>query len=158
MDPRITWIVAYVRDHVAEPLTVAGLAARVNLSPSRFSHLFRVDVGVSPVQFIRAVRMARARLLLERTFLTVKEVMTLVGCSDPSHFSRDYRHAHGMAPRQWRNAYGERRPGYDAPAAPDPSAAAGDTTDSAHVRQKSLKGRKRAREPGTLSYRQTPAS
>ena len=109
MDARIAWAVAYMRTHFAEPISVDRLAARVNLSRSRFAHLFRRDVGVSPAHFLRGVRMARARLLLERTFLTVKEVMTLVGCSDPSHFSRDFRRVHGKAPRHWRTAYGERR-------------------------------------------------
>ena len=46
--------------------------------------------------------MLRARVLLERTFLPVKEAMALVGCHDPSHFSRDFRWFHGVAPRQCR--------------------------------------------------------
>ena len=46
--------------------------------------------------------MERARLLLERTFLSVKEVMTFVGVNDPSHFSRDFRRRHGVAPTSFR--------------------------------------------------------
>ena len=52
--------------------------------------------------------MERASVLLERTFLSVKEVMAQVGCTDPSHFSRDFRRHHGFAPREWRNAVGSR--------------------------------------------------
>jgi AraC-like DNA-binding protein len=147
MDPRIAAAVDYIREHLAEPITIGGVAARVNLSSSRFAHLFRVDVGIPPTQFIRAVRMARARLLLERTFLSVKEVMTLVGCNDPSHFTRDYRAVHGMPPRQWRNAYGERR---RTSADGHEGSAAG--AGLAHVRQKSPRQRKRPREPGPVSY------
>ena len=102
MDTRIESALAQMEQHLAEPLSIATLAAGVNLSPSRFAHLFRREVGASPVRYLHVLRMLRARLLLERTFLSVKEVMALVGCNDPSHFSRDFRSFHGAAPRSVR--------------------------------------------------------
>ena len=65
---------------------------------------------------LRALRMERARLLLERAFLTVKEVMAFVGINDPSHFSRDFSRHHGVAPSACANAAGPRKYG---PAAAD---------------------------------------
>lgn len=85
-----------------EPLRVPELAARVNLSPSRFRDLFSAQTGVGPAQYLQGLRLRRARLLIERTFLTVKEVMALVGYNDPSHFSRDFRRYHGVAPSSLR--------------------------------------------------------
>jgi AraC-like DNA-binding protein len=157
MDPRVTWAIAHIRQHLADPVSIPQLAAHVNLSTSRFAHLFRREVGVSPAKFLRAVRMARARLLLERTFLTVKEVMVLVGCSDPSHFSRDFREAHGMAPQHWRIAYGERRGTHADVAAgvaadASRSAAVSAAAETANVRQKTPTNGKRPREPGLLRY------
>jgi AraC-like DNA-binding protein len=153
MDPRIAWAVDYMRTHLAAPVAVADLAARVNLSPSRFAHLFRREVGTAPGTFLRAVRMARARLLLERTFLSVKEVMTLVGCNDPSHFSRDFRRVHGQAPRAWRHAYGEPRgAATDTTVKPIGVSTAADAAGSAHIRQKTPTIHKRPREPGHLSW------
>jgi AraC family transcriptional regulator of arabinose operon len=102
IDRRITWAVAYMQRNLRDPIAIAELAARVNLSPSRFRHLFRAQLGVGPAQFQQRLRLRRARLLLERTFLTVKEVMALVGYNDPSHFARDFRRAHGVAPSALR--------------------------------------------------------
>src|SRR5262245_26677496 len=102
MDARIAWALAHMARRPAEPLSVATLAARVNLSPSRFAHLFRREVGTTPARYLHAVRMLRAWALLEDTFLTVKEVMAQVGCNDPSHFSRDFRRFHGIGPRECR--------------------------------------------------------
>jgi AraC-like DNA-binding protein len=102
MDRRIARVLARLDAHLAQPLRLASLAAAVNLSPSRFSHLFRREVGTSPARYLRALRMLRARLLLERTVLTVKEVMAHVGCSDASHFSRDVRQFHGVPPSALR--------------------------------------------------------
>ncbi len=91
-------------EHLDDPLPIATLAAGVHLSPSRFAHLFRRHVGTSPAHYLHALRMQRARLTLEQTFLSVKEVMSLVGCNDASHFSRDFRRFHGITPRACRVA------------------------------------------------------
>jgi AraC family transcriptional regulator of arabinose operon len=98
VDRRITWAVAHMHRHLAGPITIPALAALVNLSPSRFRSLFSDQIGTGPSQYLQHLRLRRARLLLERTFLSVKEVMALVGYNDPSHFSRDFRRFHGVAP------------------------------------------------------------
>jgi len=87
-----------MEEAIDRELLVAGLAAAVNLSPSRFAYLFRRETGVPPARYLHMLRMERARILLERTFLSVKEVMAFVGVNDPSHFSRDFRRHHGVAP------------------------------------------------------------
>ena len=102
IDRRVTWAVDYMQRHLDEPIRMAALAASVNLSPSRFRHLFQSQVGVGPLQYLRRLRLRRARLLVERTFLSVKEVMALVGYNDPSHFSRDFRKLHQASPAKLR--------------------------------------------------------
>lgn len=106
MDTRITRALDYIDHHLDARLPIETLAAAADLSPSRFAHLFRHEVGTSPAQYVHTLRMLRARTLLERSCLSVKEVMALVGCHDPSHFSRDFRWFHGVAPRQCRLSAG----------------------------------------------------
>ena len=106
MDARIERITSEIEARLGEPLDVASLAARVNLSASRFAHLFLEETGRSPMRYVHERRMERARVLLERTFLSVKQVMASVGCNDPSHFARDFRRHHGVPPREWRAALG----------------------------------------------------
>jgi transcriptional regulator GlxA family with amidase domain len=102
MDPRIQRTLAEIHARPAAPMTIAALARAAGLSGSRFAHLFQQEVGTSPARYVHALRMIRARLLLERTFLSVREVMVQVGCSDPSHFARDFRDFHGLLPSEWR--------------------------------------------------------
>src|SRR5215203_2137790 len=102
MNPRIAHVISVMEADIDGCLTVTALAAAVNLSPSRLAVLFRQETGVSPARFLHALRMERARLLLERTFLSVKEVMAFVGVNDPSHFSRDFSRHHGVAPSRLR--------------------------------------------------------
>ena len=57
-------VLDYVRAHLSEPLTVADMAEQVSLSPSAFAHLFRDVTGRSPYQFLKEMRLDRARELL----------------------------------------------------------------------------------------------
>ncbi|PYR76356.1 MAG: hypothetical protein DMF86_12610 [Acidobacteria bacterium] len=102
MDHRVEITIRSMTERMAEPLRMPGLADDVRLSPSRLSHLFIRETGVSPVRYLRMVRLGRAARLLDETVLSVKEVMVVVGCTDPSHFSRDFRRLHGAGPRAYR--------------------------------------------------------
>jgi transcriptional regulator GlxA family with amidase domain len=112
-DPRITWAVNEIHQRLADAITVDGLARSVNLSRSRFAHLFRAHTGVSPGRYLRDARLQRARRLLETTFLSVKEVMAAVGFNDPSHFSRDFQAVFGASPREWRRRHERPPPGLE---------------------------------------------
>ena len=98
LDPRITWAIGYMHDHLGDAFSIRELAERVNLSPSRFRALFTTQIGLAPAVYLQRLRLRRARLLVERTFLSIKEVMALVGYNDPSHFSRDFKQFHNVLP------------------------------------------------------------
>jgi transcriptional regulator GlxA family with amidase domain len=106
-DSRINWAIGRMNESLDRPLRVADVARAVNLSPSQFTRLFRGATGTSPARYLQLRRLERARLLLETTFLSVKEVMQMVGVRDPSHFSRDFTRHHGMAPSRLRTAWTE---------------------------------------------------
>jgi len=57
----VSAVLEYVRGHMSEPLTVADMADLVCLSPSAFAHLFRDVTGRSPYQFVKEMRLDRAR-------------------------------------------------------------------------------------------------
>ncbi|HEX9919470.1 MAG TPA: helix-turn-helix domain-containing protein, partial [Pyrinomonadaceae bacterium] len=70
-----------------------------------FCHLFKAETGSSPARYLKALRLERARELLETTFLSVKEIRALVGFNDDSHFARDFRATYGLTPQQYRERY-----------------------------------------------------
>ncbi|GAB3004527.1 AraC family transcriptional regulator [Amycolatopsis acidiphila] len=99
-DP-VTRVVAYVRAHLAEPLTVADLAEHVSLSPSVFTAQFRETAGRSPYQFVKEMRLNKARELLVTGGATVAGVSRAVGYPNPSHFITEFRKRFGMSPRAY---------------------------------------------------------
>jgi AraC-like DNA-binding protein len=100
----VTQVIAYVRGHLSEPLSVADLAERACLSPSAFAHLFRDVSGMSPYQFIKSVRLERARDLLVGEDLNVSEVARSVGYSSLSHFINEFKRHFGVTPRAYADA------------------------------------------------------
>jgi AraC-like DNA-binding protein len=94
-------VVAYVRENMAEPLTVSDMAERVSLSPSAFSHLFRDVTGKSPYQFVKEMRLNRARDLLIAGELSVTQVSRGVGYASTSHFINEFRERFGATPRAY---------------------------------------------------------
>ncbi|HAT11319.1 MAG TPA: hypothetical protein DCS97_12180 [Planctomycetes bacterium] len=60
--------------------------------------------GAAPLAWLRQRRLERAAELLSGAQRPVAEVATAVGFSDPFHFSREFRIAFGMAPRDYRKA------------------------------------------------------
>jgi AraC-like DNA-binding protein len=106
MDPRLRQAIAMLAEDVSRPLDLEAISRSLNLSPSRLRHLFKDETGLPPAQYLKRLRIERARELFESTFLSLKEVMLRVGLSDESHFVRDFKKAHGMPPVRYRRLRG----------------------------------------------------
>ena len=103
MDPRVRQTIDLLSEDLSRNFDFKALAASVNLSPSRLRHLFKDETGLTPAQYLKRLRLIRAKELFERSFLRLKEVMPLVGINDESHFVRDFKQAHGLPPRLYRS-------------------------------------------------------
>jgi AraC family transcriptional regulator of arabinose operon len=105
MDRRIELVISKMESETATAWDTASLAALVNLSPSRFRHLFKQETGSSPAQCLKDVRLRKAESMLRTTFLSVKQVLKNVGLGSNAHFVRDFRKLHGMTPTAYRRAF-----------------------------------------------------
>ena len=102
MDQRIETVIALMKEDPRRVLPLSKIAQSVNLSPTRLCYLFKAETGTPPIRYLRKLRMQGAAVLLEETFLSVKEVMVRVGFSDESHFVRDFKRINGLTPTQYR--------------------------------------------------------
>lgn len=101
MDHRISCAVSLIEKRFNRRLTLREMARSVQLSPSRFRHLFKAQTGVTPAQYLKSVRMREAKKLMRKVYSSVKEVMTNVGLNDKSHFERDFKKTYGLTPAQY---------------------------------------------------------
>jgi AraC-like DNA-binding protein len=98
-----TAAIAFMKQEMHHPLSVRDLAEAVSMSESRFAHMFKAATGVSPVQFLKRLRMEQARrLLLDGS--NVSEAADSVGYSSLSHFISEFKRYFGKPPKvyiQW---------------------------------------------------------
>jgi AraC family transcriptional regulator len=102
--PPIEKCLERIHIHYADKfLRLDHLAAAANLSPDHFGRLFKHELGTSPVRYLAQYRITRARELIQRGNLSVKEVASEVGFRDPLHFSRVFSTLTGTSPTQFKN-------------------------------------------------------
>ncbi|HEY7785280.1 MAG TPA: helix-turn-helix transcriptional regulator [Pyrinomonadaceae bacterium] len=109
MDPRIETIVLTIQRETSRRLDIERLARQANLSVSHLRHLFKLEIGLTVMQYVKLIRMQQAEHLLRTTFLSVKEIMNRVGITNESYFSREFKKAHGLAPGKYRAAFKDRK-------------------------------------------------
>ncbi|HKE58330.1 MAG TPA: AraC family transcriptional regulator [Pyrinomonadaceae bacterium] len=102
MDRRIEIVIAEMEAQISRSWTTAELAALVNLSESRFRHFFKHETGCTPAQFLRARRIELAEVFVRKTFLTIKQISTLVGLKSGSQLVREFKKVYGVTPTTYR--------------------------------------------------------
>ena len=96
---RIARVLGRIHRDYAAPLTVEGLATEAHMSVSSFHRAFRQVTLVSPLQYMKQIRLNRARELIQREGSGIAEAATLVGYNSPSQFSREYKRHFQNNPR-----------------------------------------------------------
>lgn len=100
---RIIEVMQFIRANHAKKLTVTGLARQVAMSPSHFAHRFSSIARLSPMKYVREVRLERARSLLTEHGERTSEVASRVGFESPAHFAREFKRRFGVPPSQYRD-------------------------------------------------------
>ncbi len=101
LDGLLDWAAA----RLDTPLSVADLAAHLNVSPRTLSRRFTEQLGTGPGAWLLARRVAEARTLLEQTDLPVESIAARVGLSSAVNLRRHFRTHVGTTPGAYRRAF-----------------------------------------------------
>ncbi|GAA4950853.1 helix-turn-helix domain-containing protein [Yinghuangia aomiensis] len=104
-DDGIARSMAWALEHVAEPITVADLAAQAHVSQRTYLRRFAAQTGTSPVRWVLTQRIRASLALLEETAASVEEVGTAVGFESPVTFRHHFGRAMGTSPSAYRKAF-----------------------------------------------------
>ena len=89
--------------------SIEDVARSVGWSGDHLRRMCRLVTGVSPLEIQSAARLRRAQQLLRYGQLSNAQIAERLGWSDASHFTRAFRHATGMTPREWMHWEGKNR-------------------------------------------------
>lgn len=97
----------YVRQHYAEPISVAEIASQFYVNPSHFCRSFKRVTGSTFIEYLTRVRLGRARELLATTDESVASIAREVGFQDANYFSRVFARHFQCPPGEFRRRLNE---------------------------------------------------
>lgn len=101
-ESRLAWMTAYLQLNLSQPLSVEQMAARANLSPSRFRTLFKAEFGQAPHQYLLQLRLEHACYLLTKADYSIEQIADYCGFADVHHFSKTFRQHLHQTPSHYR--------------------------------------------------------
>lgn len=97
-DDRIRFIIHYIRQHLSHKLDVKSLSRKACMSESHFHHVFKNELGYSPVEFIIEERLSLAATLLRTTKQQISEICLACGFNNLSYFTRTFKKKYRVSP------------------------------------------------------------
>lgn len=95
----------WIQRRLAEPTTLAQMAAHAGMSVRTFTRRFREETGLSPAQWLLQQRTDHARLLLETTDLGIDQVAHLSGFGTAAALRQQLHQRLGVAPSTYRRTF-----------------------------------------------------
>jgi transcriptional regulator GlxA family with amidase domain len=104
-DAAIRRSLAWIDDNLAAPNPVMAMAETSGLTRRTFARRFQAATGKRPMDYVHALRIERARELIEAGTGPIEEIGYRVGYEDPAFFRRLFRRATGLTPAAYRRKY-----------------------------------------------------
>lgn len=99
--PTLEWALT----RLSEPVTVPELARYARLSERTFARRFVAEIGTTPIKWLNAARVDRARELLERTDATIDDIARACGLGSAANLRDHFRRITGTTPREYRHLF-----------------------------------------------------
>ena len=101
-DQRLKNAVDFIRKNFRKNITAEEVAAKANLSRSRFLHLFPQECGRTFGAYLRELRIAESCKLLLNKSMPIGEIALKVGFCSQSHFTSVFREIMKVTPHHYR--------------------------------------------------------
>lgn len=102
MNQSVAFVKHYMNQNFRDPITLDLLAKIGNINKYYLVHIFKENIGISPIGYLNEVRIKEAKALLENTDVTLAEIASISGFSSQSFFSQVFKRETGKTPSQYR--------------------------------------------------------
>ena len=101
-DRMIDSVVADIRDHYMEDISLTSLAAKYNVSMGSLSKMIKDHLQLNFSDYIASLRIQRAKELLSDETLSIQEIAEIVGYNDYFYFTKVFKKIEGISPSKYR--------------------------------------------------------
>lgn len=102
LDKTLRKAVEYLQDHWDEHITIQDIAKQCLISESAVHHMFKKQLGQTPVRYLNEIRVNQAIRLLENSDYSISDIIQRVGFSSENHFRKVFADMTGMTPLKYR--------------------------------------------------------
>lgn len=95
---------AYIKEHLADKLTLEDAAEHVSLSKSYFCRILKDELGYTFTEYVNHLRIERAKLYLRDSTMSIADIAYAVGFDDQSYFTRIFKKLTNTSPGQYRKS------------------------------------------------------
>ncbi|TNJ62030.1 helix-turn-helix transcriptional regulator [Paenibacillus hemerocallicola] len=104
-DPLIRQAEKILRDNALKPFSMKALSGKFGLSAVQFTRRFKASFGMTPIDYLTAIRLNRVRTLLLETRLTLDEIAERCGYESGMYLSRIFSKKMSISPSQYRQGH-----------------------------------------------------
>lgn len=94
----------YIDNHYTSPITLDDIVEASGLSKYYFTRLFHQTIQLTPIQYLKKVRINKSIELLKNKSLTIEDIALKVGFSNGNYFTKVFRSSLGVPPGEFRNS------------------------------------------------------
>ena len=102
LKPLTNLVVTYIKEHLADNLTVKDTAKALTVNANYLSTLFHKDMGMTFIDFVNHERTSQAAALLQHTNLQIQQIASIVGYNNTSYFAKQFLRFQGVSPSHYR--------------------------------------------------------
>ncbi len=95
---QVAKVITWLKQHYTEDIQIDDLATQAHMSPSTFRQHFRMVTGMSPLQYLKQLRLQDARQLMLNENIDANSASVRVGYESASQFNREYARLFGSPP------------------------------------------------------------
>lgn len=99
---RLRQVIEYIADHYCEDISSSSISEKFGYDESYFCRLFKSIIGVRPMEYIRILRLEKARRIMAREKTSISKVAIECGFSDVNYFTRCFRRHYGVTAGEYR--------------------------------------------------------